>query len=183
MTKAKRSTKARARGTPKNSVVLVGKSSFTIKDEVGEAAVCQFRRPDGTPTFLEVFGKGRPELRSMGENMLIIRAWMHLKGHAPIREKVSPPSFANIAARFLLPRHSWPHFDNVRGASAFLAEWGGKLVDEVAKMGSAKDQPIFPGWAVPECAALYVRDSIVQEATFGAARAPKIHRTKARKGK
>lgn len=141
----------------KNGVEIVGKQGFRIDDATGRAAIAQFRRPGGTPSYYEVFGKDKPEKRSVGENVMILRAHMHLRGLPPIDEREPMTTFATVFARFVLPRRCWPLFSakQVVEATAFIAEWASRLYGEVAKAGPAKPQAVLPGWALPDRAAFY----------------------------
>ena len=157
-----------------NGVEIVGKSGFRIDDVTGRNAVAKFRRPDGTPSYFEVFGKDKPKARSLGENILIIRAWMHLEGHPPLPERSSVQTFATVSARFFLPRYKWPLFSQSQKAqaAAFIAEWADKLYDQVSRSKAAKSQRVLPGWAQPDRAAFYTPDSIATEQRFTRERRP-----------
>lgn len=148
----------------KNGVVLK-RRGFQIDDVTGRNAVAQFRRVDGTPSFFEVFGKDKPEQRSVGENILILRAYMHLNGLPPIDERETIPVFATIFARHVLPRRSWPLFGSSQKthAEAFIAEWACKTLGATLDGRKAKEQLLLPGWALPDRAALYTPHSIAVE--------------------
>lgn len=151
----------------KNGVVL-RHGGFQIDDAIGRSAISKFKRPNGTPSYFDVFGKSKPDNRSLGENILILRAWMHLNGHPPISEYELVAAFATLFGRLVLPRRSWPLFSESKKslAEAFIAEWAEKLYDEVNSGKAPKEQMLLPGWALPDRAALYTRDSIATEQRF-----------------
>ncbi len=153
----------------RDGVILHGARGFQIDDVSGRAAVAQFRRPAGTPSFFEVFGKDKPSARSLGENVLVLRAWMHLNGHPPIPEAEPMTTFATLIGRLVLPRRAWPLFrrGETRSASAFIAEWADKLYPEVGSGKTAKAQRMLPGWALPDRAAFYTQQSIAHERRIG----------------
>lgn len=152
----------------RNGVIPQPCGGFRIDDATGRTAIAQFRQPAGTPSYFEVFGKDKPTARTLGENILIIRAWMHLEGHPPIPVSETVSTFATVSARFMLPRYKWPLFSDAEKAKAeaFIAEHAGKLYSKVAGGKTTKPQAILPGWAQPDRAAFYTAGSIATEQRF-----------------
>jgi len=148
--------------------VIIGRRGIQIDDESGRQAVAQFKRPAGTPSYFEVFGKDKPERRSVGENILVLRAFMHLEGRPPIDERCAVYTFATLFGRCVLPRRDWPLFSKEQKteAEAFVATWAAKLYGEVARRDKAKPQAVLPFWVQPDLAALYTPESIATEMRF-----------------
>lgn len=107
-----------------------------------------------TPNFEAIFGF-KPS--TTGEHITILRAHMHLEGMPPIPEDMKIVDFANIFARFVLPRRAWPFFSPVEEHDArdFIREWSSALLPQIADKRKAKAQPWLHRDMIPEIAALY----------------------------
>lgn len=110
-----------------------------------------------SPTYEEIFGTFKPQLRSTGENMQILRAFMHVEGLPPIPERCSIAVFATLLSRFVAPRRSWQVFakHQERAARAFLGEWASAVLPRLMESPAARPQPILHEDMIPELAAYY----------------------------
>lgn len=88
--------------------------------------------------FEEIFGIFKPEMRSVGENIMIIRAWMSKNGYPAIPEHFTIPQFASALQWSMRPRHSWSHFysSQVTDARKFLRTVADALLPQMMQAGA-----------------------------------------------
>lgn len=130
-------------------------------DKSGRKAVAHvvtaFRQP--SPSYRDVFGQDKPDARTTGEDLMILRAYMHLKGFPEIPEQRSVSTFATLLSRFILPRRDWRVFSSgiadTEAARAFCRQQATQLLPEVVKAKGAKAQPIMRRGMIPEMVAFY----------------------------
>lgn len=84
-------------------------------------------------SYREVFGIFKPQLRTTGEDMLIIRAFMHRQGLPEVPEHFSIPQFASAMQWKMRPRYAWQHFVwfEVAAARAFISAWASALLPQM----------------------------------------------------
>lgn len=143
------------------------RKTIVIERKKPSASALNFKRPSGTPRYEEIFDTFKPELRTVGEDILVIRAWLHKSGIPPMPEEINISTFATVAARFLLPRRDWQMFTETAAgqcaARKFLREWSIKLLPVIVKGGRPRNQPVLPSWAIPEMAWNYSPEFLGRE--------------------
>jgi len=87
----------------------------------------------------DVFGAFKPYRRTTGEDMMIIRVFMHKRGLPEIPEHFRITEFASAMQWKLLPRHAWQHFylADIVEARRFLAEWARALLPQLSTAAAA----------------------------------------------
>lgn len=123
----------------------------------GKAQVLRFKPT--SPSYEEIFGKPRPGQSTTGNDIAILRAYMHVKGMPEIDESEPISTFATLFSRQVLPRHKWRVFPKgLRGtaeARDCLKQWAAALLPEVLSEEEARPQPLRYSWMVPELLAYY----------------------------
>lgn len=135
------------------------KKTVIIEKKPNADTVRRFKRPTGTPDYVEVFGSFKPHMRSTGEDIMILRAYMHLEGLPEIPENRGLLTFATVFSRFVLARCVWPFFpDSASGrasARKFLKTQADLQLPRVIAGGKPKPQPYLHSQMIPELSAFY----------------------------
>ncbi len=94
---------------------------------------------------------------SLGANISVIRSWMELEGLPELPERISAVDFANVSARFMLPRHAWPFFEKAERHKAvkFIADQANRLSPEILKDREPNQRQPLASWMVPALGHLY----------------------------
>ena len=89
--------------------------------------------------------------------MSVIRSWMALEGWPELPERISVIDFANVSARFMLPRYAWPFFDKASRVKAveWISAQAKRLAPEVLKDREPTPAAPLASWQVSELAYLY----------------------------
>ncbi len=135
------------------------KKTVIVTNKPRAATVSYFKRPKGTPNYAEVFGVFKPYMRSTGEDIMILRTYMHLEGLPEVPENRGILAFATVLSRFVLPRCKWPFFaDTPIGraeARTFLKQQADLRLPRAIAGGKPKPQPYLHSQMNAGLAAFY----------------------------
>ena len=98
-------------------------------------AVANNPKPDPV-RYEDVFSEKHPWKRTTGEEILIIRSFMHMQGLPEIPEHFTIPQFASAMQWYLRPRYAWQHFygREITEARRFISEWARVLLPRLSEV-------------------------------------------------